>query len=80
MLHTCIWQIHNTKIKWNKMTLYGYGWLDFTKLQFMKSIGLPEKEILLINPFVPNVPFLYLLKKLENRKFSDFSWGWERVH
>ena len=30
------------------------------------------------NPFIPNAPFLYLLKTSENRKV--FSGGRERVH
>ena len=34
----------------------------------------------LINPFVPNAPFLYPLKTSENRKLFLFSGGTERVH
>ena len=53
------------------------------KKQIANSVFSKGKSAMppLFNPFVPNAPFLYPLKILENLKFSDvFRGGRERVH
>ena len=44
------------------------------------SGGCFQTKFSFINPFVPNVPFLYPLKSSANQIFSNVFWGIEMEH
>ena len=43
-------------------------------------MGASKQKFSFINPFVPNVPFLYPLKSSANQIFSYVFWGIEMEH
>ena len=53
-----------------------FSMVNLAKLKYFKSF-----IVSLVNPFQPNVPFLYPLKTSENQRlkkwFSDVFWGYK---
>ena len=54
--------------------------VDITVISHLGFGGKKGKEntSMLINPFVPNAPFLYPLKTSENLRFFDVFRGWRK--
>ena len=59
------------------------SWMLYSNIQIFDWTYIDQYSPFSINPFVPNAPFLYLLKTTENRnvflRFSDFFRGKRKV-
>ena len=47
-------------------------------IKWEHRLEIGQDKMCLFNPFIPNAPFTYPLKTLENLRFSDVFKGWRK--